>query len=517
MEAASFYRQLALTLRPGDEIPQDDLLAHLESIGYERREPVELVGEYSVRGGILDVFSPGAKPVRIEMFGDEIESIRRFEVESQRSVLKVSECTLLPLREYQRSRPLLSELADRLREAGMASRDLPSDGSPFAGWEMLVPLIRERAGDLFSLADRPIVIWDEPELTRAAADRLWKRLRAPDRPQWCPPERAFRTYEEIREASRKFVEIEFRGLDVTAATDALHLSTRPSTAFHGNMRAAIAEARNLVEGGQRVAFFGSTAGEVERVADIFHEYNVAYQLGLEQTSTAPEYLAQRAYMAGDVANIFLIQGRVARGVVLQESKLAIFGSEDLFDSSALVAKPSASQLLSTFSSDNFDLKPGDFVVHAEHGVAQFLGLREIQQGETKGDYMLLEYAGGSKLYVPLHAHGSDRAIPRRGQRCQAAARPHGRRYLDPYQVPRQGQNAGHGRGASQALRPAQNGGRVSLTPPTPTGSASSKTPSNRPKRAIRNRRSTTSNATWNPPSQWIACFAAMSVSARQKS
>jgi transcription-repair coupling factor (superfamily II helicase) len=401
IESAAFYRQLATVLRRGDEIPQDDLIQHLESVGYERREPVEMVGEYSVRGGIIDVFSPGAKPVRIEMFGDEIESIRRFEVESQRSVLKVSDCTLLPLTEYQRTRPLLAELVDALREAGMASRELPIDGSPFGGWELLIPLIRERQGNLFSLTDRPIVIWDEPELTRAAADRLWKRLEDPDRPSWTPPERVFRTYEQLREVSKTCSEIDLRELDVTTSTEALHISTRPAVAFHGSMAAAIAEARNLVDAGQRVAFFGSTAGEVERVADIFHEYNVAYQLGLEQNTTAPEYLAQRAYMAGNVANIFLIQGRISRGTVLQDSGVAIFGSEDLFDSSALVAKPSATQLLSTFSADNFDLKPGDYVVHAEHGVARFLGLREISTGDAQGDYMLLEYAGGSKLYVPL--------------------------------------------------------------------------------------------------------------------
>ena len=89
-QSGDYYRQLALTLRSGDEVPLDDLLAHLESIGYERREPVEMVGEYSVRGGILDVFSPEAgKPVRIDLFGDQIESIRRFEVASQRSILKI--------------------------------------------------------------------------------------------------------------------------------------------------------------------------------------------------------------------------------------------------------------------------------------------------------------------------------------------------------------------------------------------------------------------------------------------
>ena len=103
IEPGDFYRQLALRLRVGEELPLEEVVAHLESIGYERREPVEMVGEYSVRGGILDVFSPEAqKPVRIDLFGDQVESIRRFDVESQRSVLKVEDCLLLPLTEYQK-------------------------------------------------------------------------------------------------------------------------------------------------------------------------------------------------------------------------------------------------------------------------------------------------------------------------------------------------------------------------------------------------------------------------------
>jgi transcription-repair coupling factor (superfamily II helicase) len=184
-------------------------------------------------------------------------------------------------------------------------------------------------------------VWDEPELIRAAADRLWKRLDDPERPSWCPPQKVFRTFGELRSISQSLTEVDLRELEVSANTQALHVSTRPAISFHGNMPAAIAEARNLVEAGQRVAFFGSTAGEVERVADIFHEYNVPYQLGLEQNTKAPEYLAQRAYMAGDVANIFLIQGRIARGTVLQDSGIAVFGSEDLFDASSLVSRPTA--------------------------------------------------------------------------------------------------------------------------------------------------------------------------------
>ena len=154
-----FYRQLALRLRVGEELPLDEVVAHLESIGYERREPVEMVGEYSVRGGILDVFSPdGQKPVRIDLFGDQVESIRRFDVESQRSVLKVEDCLLLPLTEYQKSRALLAQLGDLMREADVPGRDLPPPGEPFPGWELLAPMVRPRQSSVFALLDRPVVI-----------------------------------------------------------------------------------------------------------------------------------------------------------------------------------------------------------------------------------------------------------------------------------------------------------------------------------------------------------------------
>ena len=408
IESPDFYRQLALTLRTGDEIPLDDLIAHLESIGYEKRDPVEMVGEYSVRGGILDVYSPeAAKPVRIEMFGDQIDSIRRFEVESQRSVLKVPDCTLLPLTEFQKSRSLLSELTEQLRQAGTPARDLPLPGEAFPGWELVAPLVRPRGSSLFDLLENAAVILDEPEEIRAAAERFWTRLEDPERPALCPPERVFFRWDEL--AARRRPQIELRELDVLTPdpnsqipNPALHIPTRPSMSFHGNMQVAIAEARGLIESGSRVAFFAASAGELERLADIFNSYGIAYQLGADQSDGTPQYLAERAYLAGSVASVYLIRGGIERGTVFPDSNLAIFGSEDLFETPELVARPAAGKShLATFSAETFELKPGDYVVHSEHGVGRFLGLRSIEQGEAKGDYMLLEYAGGSKLYVPL--------------------------------------------------------------------------------------------------------------------
>jgi len=504
-ESAGFYRQLALTLHAGDEVSMEDVVAHLASVGYERREPVEMVGEYSVRGGILDVFSPeAAKPVRVDLFGDALESIRRFDVESQRSILKLEEAVLLPLTEHQKSRELLRELAERLQESGVPARDLPPSGEPFPGWELLVPMVRPRRSSVLALLERPLVLWDEPEQLRGAAERLWTRLeQTPASPIYDPSSIFFR-WEELEVQAAAAPRISLRELDLLVDAQAgqpliarggeppaceqpsvpavsptpqppasepglqsgsperpvhepelrsgspeasvhepelpsgsperpvpepelpsgsptppapgtelpsggpkppapnLHISSRPSLNFHGNMQVAIAEARNLVESGARVAFFAESTGELERVADILNEYGVPYQLGVEQSDSPSEYLAERAYMAGSVASIYLIRGAVRRGVVFRDSGLAIFGSEDLFETSELVARaPAGKSALAAFTADLIDLKPGDYVVHAEHGVARFLGLRAIDHGETRGDYMLLEYAAEAKLYVPL--------------------------------------------------------------------------------------------------------------------
>src|SRR5439155_23933870 len=111
-------------------------------------------------------------PVRIDLFGDQVESIRRFDVESQRSILKVEDCLLLPLTEYQKSRPLLAELNQLVQNAGIPGRDLPGPGEPFPGWELIAPMLRPRSGSVFALAERPVILWDEPEQVRAAARRL---------------------------------------------------------------------------------------------------------------------------------------------------------------------------------------------------------------------------------------------------------------------------------------------------------------------------------------------------------
>ncbi|HET8549601.1 MAG TPA: transcription-repair coupling factor, partial [Bryobacteraceae bacterium] len=399
-EQRDFYRQLAVALRVGEEMALEDIVNHLESIGYQKREPVELVGEYSVRGGILDVFPAEAeRPLRIEFFGDLIESMRRFDAETQRSVLEINDALLLPLIEYPRSPEIFREAAE------LAGRErVPIAGSEFAGWEYYVAAARPRSGSVLSMAKNAVLVWDEPEQIMGAAERLWKRLEEPEKAHPVPPEKNFFRMEELAPERQDRTEVSLRELELitTPGAQPLHIATRPAMSFHNNMQVAVGESRSIVERGGRVVLFAASVGELERLADILQEYRVPFQLGLDSSESTPQYLAERVYMAGAAASTFLVKAGIRRGAFFTDSNVALFGYEDLFDTSELIAQPGRSKsAAAAFQADIADLKPGDYVVHTQHGVGRFLGLRTISHGEQAGDFMLVEYAAEAKLYVPL--------------------------------------------------------------------------------------------------------------------
>ena len=395
-ESREFYKQLALTLRLNEELSLEDVAMHLDSIGYERRDPVEMVGDYSVRGGILDVFSPESdRPVRIEFFGDSIESMRRFDVDTQRSIQQVRETTLLPLLEYPKSRQLFHEIAE---QTGGMGDGVP--GAQFPGWEFWVPCVRPRSGSILDLLREPLVVWDEPEQCASAAERLWKRMEDPGKPVTCDHELSFLRFEQLQNASRTNAQASLRELDLMG--NSLHIGTHASTRFQSNMQMAIAEGRSVIERGGKAVYFAPSTGELERIADVLQEYGVPFQLGVDSNDSTPEYLAERAYMAGAVAGTFLVKGHVKQGVVFSEQQVTLFGSEDLFGASEQVStRDQNKSAAAAFKADMADLKPGDFIVHVQHGVGKFVGTRSINQGEMAGDFMLLEYSAEAKLYVPL--------------------------------------------------------------------------------------------------------------------
>ncbi|MDW8129130.1 MAG: transcription-repair coupling factor [Bryobacterales bacterium] len=387
-----FYRHLALWLHVGDETSFEDLVAHLENTGYQRRDPVEMIGEYSVRGGILDVFpAESERPVRIEFLGDRIESMRRFDVESQRSVVRTDRCLILPMTEQPASAELHEELARRL---GAGKGEIP-------GWELLAPLVQPRTASLVEQAENPVIVLDEPSALEAAAERIWDRLEQDPRTAPLHPERFFLRWRELLERAGTAATVALHELALAGDPGALEIVTRPALSFQGNVRIAVAEARNLIETGHRVVFFAAATGELERTAEIFNEYGLAFQFAAAPGESLPPYLAERAGLGG-AAGALLARGALRRGAILPQSALAIFGAEDLFGAPGWALRPPrARPSTRAFAADVADLAIGDYVVHQEHGIGRFLGLRRIEQGDQQGEYMMLEYAGGARLYVPL--------------------------------------------------------------------------------------------------------------------
>src|ERR1700741_1759587 len=183
LASTEYYTDLARTIRRGETIDIEPLLQHLNTVGYESTDVVEMPGQYALRGGILDVYSPEAdRPVRIEFFGDEIESMRKFDPASQRSSNPVDEALLLPLTETPVTEELLGSINARLsgkRITGSAEvveqamRD--SGAGVFPGWEFYAP-VAGADRSIFELLPDARVILDEPEALGQELDKVWARI-----------------------------------------------------------------------------------------------------------------------------------------------------------------------------------------------------------------------------------------------------------------------------------------------------------------------------------------------------
>jgi transcription-repair coupling factor (superfamily II helicase) len=418
--SADYYTDLARTIRRGESFDLDNLLAHLNTVGYSSADVVEMPGQYALRGGILDVYSPEAeRPVRIEFFGDEVESIRRFDPASQRSSNPIDEALLLPLTETPVSDQLLAAIHTRLSGKRIVGSGNPgsediieaairSGVTVFPGWEFYAPV----AGSdrtIFDLLPRAAILLDEPDLLRAEFDRFWTRvLEAHERSgvgNLVRPEDLYLAPDPWWKKITSTLGADLEHLGITRAEDdgsSSNFLTQPAPRFHGAVPSMLEEVRKLTKDGKQVLFAVPNTGEVERLADIFTEYNVSFKLG-SRTRGGESYADETSYFAGEVLTTTLAKAYVPDGVVLPEANLAIFGARDLFDESDTVASRPQRQKskVSAFLSDFRDLQVGDYVVHVEHGIGQYQGLKEINQGDGNAEFMLLEYAEGARLYVPL--------------------------------------------------------------------------------------------------------------------
>jgi transcription-repair coupling factor (superfamily II helicase) len=385
------YLSLARTLAADTEIPLGEFLLHLGSVGYTRTEMVELPGQFAVRGGIVDVFSPESpRPVRIELLGDTVESVREFDPRTQRSIAPVVRTTVLPLTEWS-VKPPETELAD--------------DAAAWENPSFFGPPSEAGQSALFELAEsslRPIVFLDEPAALREGAAKhlaqavenyeRYAHANAPTAEHYFWTEAQFTT--ALEKASQ--VNLEQLALNLGEAAQ-FELTSRPSPRFHGDVVACLTEVKAQLASGGRVFLTAASTGELERLADICREYETPYVLG-ESEDAAAGFTAEGAH---ESAALLLIRAPFAEGVAFPDAKVTLLGNSDLFEVTPSLERPSRKIRTSGFFSDFAELKPGDFVVHVDHGIGQFEGLRQIESDGRRGEFMLLLYAEESRLYVPL--------------------------------------------------------------------------------------------------------------------
>src|SRR6266851_1012205 len=402
---AAYYSGLGRTLEPDAEAEFDELLSHLTAVGYERVETAEMPGQFAARGGIVDVFSPETmRPVRIELLGDTVESLREYDPATQRSVAPVVRTTLLPLTEFPRRQEILERVYAR-GAPDSTDRELHEAGA-LPGWEFEAARLESGGNTLFQLSagpGRPLVVLDESDaLDEAAADfssRLSGDSKNPGRAE--DTAELFLSEEEWKEALEAQQRLRLDRLSLRRrSTKAAELATQPATRFHGNVPAFMAEVRSRLAANEQVMASAGSIGELERLTDLCREYELPYLLGeLEDTATGVR-LAEDS-TAGSVSALVLTRAPLSEGVVFPDCQLVLYGTADLFEVLPASDRPKRRPKTAGFFSDFSELKPGDYIVHVDHGIGQFEGLRSLESEGARGEFMLLRYAEEARLYVPL--------------------------------------------------------------------------------------------------------------------
>jgi len=416
-----YYAGLAVALRRGEEVDVEVLTGHLASVGYTQMDLVEMPGQFTRRGGILDVYSPEHdRPVRIEFFGDEIETIRKFDPETQRSQSGLDETQLLPLTETPVTERLLAAVHARLSrqriegdDEEMAAEMAASGGvSVFPGWEFF-SAVAGASKSLLSLAPRCALFVDEPAMVRNQIDRWWNKVEQRHERSGIgsliKPEDIYLRPEILQAQLQSHPGLDLDQLGAIDVLDAdntlgeIELNTRPTLRFHGSIPALTEQLKSLIQTETRIVLAAPNQGDVERLATVLREYQLPYRLGSRTIRPGGEtVLDEASYLAGDMRVPVIVRTPLAAGVSFADVNLILFGANDLSDDADVAARPEPKRSkTAAFVSDFRDLGIGDYVVHVEHGIAQYQGLKEIVQDGLSVEFMILEFAESAKLYVPL--------------------------------------------------------------------------------------------------------------------
>ena len=407
----------SLTLKPGNQIAMEALIRRLETSGFERTGTVRDVGEYAVRGGILDLFVPGAdEPLRLDFFGDTLESIRAFDPATQRTTGQHKQMRLEAMSEVA----LTPETISRFRRAYIEAFGAPqrddalyqsvTEGRRFAGMEHWLPLFYEGLETVFDLLPHAPFVFDH--LAHEALDGRVAQIRehyearrnqgesaggVPYRP--VPPESLYLTREEAERRASERLNIALTPFDqpFTEGRYILHAQAQQARNF-AEERAdpganvfdhVVRHVSGLRSAGNRVIIAGWTEGSLDRLSQILAEHGLG---GMEPAATLEE--AERLKGQAIALSVLPIEhGFTAPG-------LAVIAEQDMLGD-RLVRRSKRRGKGADFISEVSSLAAGDVVVHAEHGIGRFMGLRTIEAAGAPHDCLELHYAGDGKLFLPV--------------------------------------------------------------------------------------------------------------------
>nr|WP_314626981.1 transcription-repair coupling factor [uncultured Janthinobacterium sp.] len=403
----SFLAAYTFFFKKGEKLDEARLKSQLTLAGYSHVSQVMSPGEYSVRGGLLDLFPMGsALPYRLDLFGDTIETIRTFDADTQRSLYPVHEVRLLPGREFPMDETARTTFRNRWREQfeGDPSRSVVykdiSSGIASAGIEYYLPLFFEQTATLFDYLpdDAALALVGDID---AAIGRFWtdtqsryRFLKADRERPILPPESLFLSDEQFFALAKPYPR-----LAISKANDALasELSAPvPNIAVNRRADDPLANLRSyLLQPGRRVMICAETNGRRETLQQYFTEYD----LHLTPVEGCDGFFQSDAKLMLGVAPL-----HAGFELFTPEGNLAFITETELYAGSGRrvgTKKQEGVTQVESMVRDLSELKIGDPVVHINHGIGRYMGLTSMDLGEGETEFLHLEYAKDTKLYVPV--------------------------------------------------------------------------------------------------------------------
>lgn len=402
----------------GEDLDLGEIAARLSDWGYRRRPLVEDRGEFAIRGGLLDVFVTGSSdPLRLELIGDTLDSIRTFDTRSQRRIEAREDALLLPATEVSlaaRNDPAcLRRIEERAQEVEMPRRerlallDALAEGTMLPGIESLAPYLSPLVPMFDYLPENTVLVRDGEAALVSAREDAWAAIAehtalAEEERRIHPlPEALFVPADEQAEKVSAFPTIELDALeDPTGTSEAidarLPFEIRDTRLLRetGQIAAVVERIRTWVDGDQRVALVVGSAAQAERLRNVLETQDLLVPvLG----DDLPTVLLDR-----DEAGAFILEGELSGSVSLPADRLVCVAELNLFGEHRRSRRRKAVALtLDEVMRSLEQLKPEDHVVHLDHGIGRYHGLTHLTVAGEEGDYLLLEYQGGDRLYLPV--------------------------------------------------------------------------------------------------------------------